>query len=196
MKFWFPITVFFKFLYHFFKFFFFFFGLCIWILPSHCDMKKLRSLLSTWYSQSSEMFLCVWSMPTFIHQADRSGFRCSLPDSTMECQENKAMGLSILQNLSGQLRSCSRGTKKRQETGENTLATSDFQPHGSLPVWFRCSRWRHMTHWEVSQGKAKGNPISSRHHCDLFHPQDLKSKRAGRAEPRRERELADCSHVT
>ena len=78
-------------------------------------MKKLWSLLSTWYSQSSEIFLCVWSMPTFIHQADRTGFRCSLPDSTMGCQENKAMGLSILQNLSGQLRLCSRGTKKRQE---------------------------------------------------------------------------------
>lgn len=143
-------------------------------------MKKLQSLLSTWYSQSSEIFLCVWSMPTFIHQADRSGFRCSLPDSAMECQENKAVGLSILQNLSGQLRSCSRGTKKRQETGENTLATSDFQPHGSLPVWFRCSRWRHMTHWEVSQGKAKGNTISSRHTGTFFTPRTSRVKGQGR----------------
>ena len=142
MKFWFPITVFFN-VYITFLSFFFFFGLCIWILPSHCDMKKLWSLLSTWYSQSSEIFLCVWSMLTFIHQADRSGFRCSLPDSTMGCQENKAMGLSILQNLSGQLRLCSRGTKTFNLM-EASLFGSDVRGEDTLRS-------------EPGEGKGKSN---------------------------------------
>lgn len=93
------------------------------------------------------------------------------------------MGPFILQNLSGQLISCSGVTKKKEKIHW-------LHQTSKLPCLVQMFAVKTHDTLRSELGKAKGYPISP------GHPQGLKSERAGWVESTQEREHADWSHVT